>query len=303
MGLALVRLGTAKRVFNGLRLRGYFGTVPRKLKQSVPAEWITPLHIERWRESTARFAIEANEYVQRNVEASLGMFHDVQTSVSSILRNAEEFVSRQPGRTAEDRFEALPATAKAMIKSVELLEARLALMPLVSNPLAAKFGKKHSIPVYRSIDRLIRILRSTAQRRRIDIRLSGTSRNAPWGYDSFDTVPLVILENAVKYSKEDSTVNVEVMDIGKTVRVRVTSYSPHIPADERARIFERGFRGNASAKVASQGSGVGLYLARVVADAHGFQITVRCSDPEVGGETVPFCTNTFEFTVLESAPD
>lgn len=300
MGIALVKLGTARAVINGQKLRGYFGTVPRKVKQGVPDSWTAPDDIERWRDSAARLLIDAQEFVRQNVATSLGMFHDVQTAASTILRNAEEYVARQEGRTTQEKLDRLPATAKAMLTAVELLNARLALMPLVNNPAAAKLGRRFRIEVGRRVGELVRILRPVAQKKNVDIRTSITARNAAWGFESFDTVPLVILENAIKYSQEGKTITVDVSDVGNGIQMRVSSFSPLIPPGERGRIFDRGFRGEAGMAVASQGSGLGLFLARLVAAAHECQVTHRSGESVAKLDGIEYCWNVFEFTLPDT---
>ena len=49
--------------------------------------------------------------------------------------------------------------------------------------------------------------------------------------------------------------------------IRVSNRSKSIPAGERQRIFDRFYRGSNAA--ASPGSGLGLYVARKIALAHG----------------------------------
>jgi signal transduction histidine kinase len=77
-----------------------------------------------------------------------------------------------------------------------------------------------------------------------------------------------LLENAVFYNDTtDKTLRIEVKGDPGLALVVVEDNGPGIVEGERGRIFDRFFRGTASKKV--PGSGLGLYLARRLAEAHG----------------------------------
>ncbi len=76
-----------------------------------------------------------------------------------------------------------------------------------------------------------------------------------------------LLDNACRYSAPGSTIRVTVRAEGHTIIARVTN-SGSIPENERLRIFDRFFRGT-EARRYTAGSGLGLYVARKIALAHG----------------------------------
>jgi len=77
-----------------------------------------------------------------------------------------------------------------------------------------------------------------------------------------------LLDNACKYSRPDSDVRVSIESPGELIAVDVWNDGSPIPSNERARIFDRFYRGAEAQKQAS-GSGLGLYVARKIALAHG----------------------------------
>jgi len=76
-----------------------------------------------------------------------------------------------------------------------------------------------------------------------------------------------LLSNAIKYSPEDGTILVSVEHRDGTVVLAVHDGGSGLPESEREKVFERGVRGDASAQI--PGSGLGLYIVRVVSEAHG----------------------------------
>jgi signal transduction histidine kinase len=93
-----------------------------------------------------------------------------------------------------------------------------------------------------------------------------------------------LLSNAVKYSSSGQVIEVAAgLDRGTAV-VAVKDHGIGIPAKDIDQVFERYFRGsNVSGLV---GTGVGLYLARMVVDAHGGEITVDSREGEGSTFTV-----------------
>ena len=170
-------------------------------------------------------------------------------------------------------------------------------MPLLANPAAAAYGQIRGRRIYSTVDFLQRVLRPVAAAKSVRLNLRGHSVKTPTALDSFDTVPLVLLENAIKYSLPNKDVDIVVNDVGNAVSVSITSYSPYIPPEERQTMFDRGVRGEVAARVADTGSGIGLYMARIVAETHGFTIVHTSDDREMMVNGVRYCLNTFSFTL------
>lgn len=81
-----------------------------------------------------------------------------------------------------------------------------------------------------------------------------------------------VLENAIKYAQQDTQIHVRVERLALYTRISIANQGISIPRDEWGRIFQRFYRGqNASVQ---QGSGLGLYLTRVILEKQGGYIMV-----------------------------
>ena len=85
-----------------------------------------------------------------------------------------------------------------------------------------------------------------------------------------------LLDNAVKYSAEGGAVDVTVWQDAHDAYIRVQDYGAGIPESEMARIFEAFTRLEKRPEVS--GSGLGLYITRGIASAHGGELAVRNGD-------------------------
>ncbi len=86
---------------------------------------------------------------------------------------------------------------------------------------------------------------------------------------------LVLLDNAVRYSKSKGAIEVEVGRSDGEVTVRVSDSGIGIPPDELEGVFERFRRGGNAAEMNEEGLGLGLPLAKAIVEAHRGRIEMR----------------------------
>jgi two-component system OmpR family sensor kinase len=107
---------------------------------------------------------------------------------------------------------------------------------------------------------------------------------------------LVLLDNAVRYSKSKGAIEVEVGKSDGEVMVRVSDRGIGIAPEELEGIFERFRRGGNAADMNEEGLGLGLPLAKAIVEAHkgriemksrvgkGTTVTVSLPADDEGGE-------------------
>jgi two-component system sensor histidine kinase KdpD len=95
-----------------------------------------------------------------------------------------------------------------------------------------------------------------------------------------------LLDNACKYSHSGSTIKVAIESQQEFVSVRVWNSGRAIAPNEREKVFDRFYRGMNAREVAP-GSGLGLYVARKIAQAHGGNLDLE-TDISSGGEGTSF---------------
>jgi signal transduction histidine kinase len=83
-----------------------------------------------------------------------------------------------------------------------------------------------------------------------------------------------LIENAVKYSRAGEAVDVLARAENSRVEVTVRDTGPGIPAEQQKLIFEKFGRARVTGGV-KPGTGLGLFIARSIAEAHGGSLEVR----------------------------
>lgn len=86
-----------------------------------------------------------------------------------------------------------------------------------------------------------------------------------------------LAENAIRYSRSGSTVNVSISDSDSHVLLRVEDQGPGIPKQYRESIFQPFFRLDKSRSRTYGGAGLGLALVWEIAALHGGTVEVETS--------------------------
>jgi signal transduction histidine kinase len=93
---------------------------------------------------------------------------------------------------------------------------------------------------------------------------------------------LVLLDNAIRYSHPHGCVQWQLTTQQGQALLQVSDQGIGIPQQEQSQVFERHFRGTAARQHRASGSGLGLPIARALAQAHGGSLTLHSPWPDHG---------------------
>ena len=120
---------------------------------------------------------------------------------------------------------------------------------------------------------------------------AGQPVNAQFDLDRIRQVASILLDNAVKYTREGGKVTVTARERDGWAELEVSDTGVGIPEDQLPLIFERFHRADPSRT--ADGAGLGLSIARQIAEAHGGQI---------GATSEPGKGSTFTLRIPRNAP-
>jgi two-component system, OmpR family, sensor kinase len=206
--------------------------------------------------------------------------HELRTPVSVVRTTAEVTLSRD--RRDEDEYrEALAIVDGQARRLGRLVENMLVLA-------RADAGGQPLRPVDLYLDELVaecgRAVEVLARELHVVVE-APRPPEIPFKGDEDLLRQLVInvLQNAVQHTPGGGTVTVATSRDATVARIRVTNQGAGIPPEDQARIFDRFVQLDPSRR--GQGTGLGLPIARWIAQAHGGSLTLETSGP--GGST--FC--------------
>ena len=97
----------------------------------------------------------------------------------------------------------------------------------------------------------------------------------------FSNIISNLIDNAVKYSKEEAELSISCRQTGGTVTVSVTDRGIGIPLDKQKHIFDKFYRVPTGNLHNIKGYGLGLFYVKSMVEKHGGTITVK-SEPDKG---------------------
>jgi two-component system, OmpR family, phosphate regulon sensor histidine kinase PhoR len=218
--------------------------------------------------------------------------HELKTPLSLIRMYAELMTLDRPG-AVERREEYAAVLTRETDRMSRLIENVLDLSRLERGLLPATRPERRDLVlvVRDAVDLHLRGPHS--DRARLELVVPDGPVFAEVDEEAVRLALLNLLDNAVKYGGTTVEVTVSAASDGATkVRGRgvwailVRDDGPGIPAEERKQLFERFFRGRMAVQGRERGSGIGLSLVQLVAEAHGGKISV--AEPDDGGKGTVF---------------
>ena len=110
----------------------------------------------------------------------------------------------------------------------------------------------------------------------IDVRLScETDLKGCIDATLLEQAAVNLLDNAVKYSPDNSTIYIEALTVGDEIRIRFKDEGMGIAKKHLPRLFERFYRVDKARSRKLGGTGLGLAIVKHIAQAHGGTVTVE----------------------------
>jgi len=96
--------------------------------------------------------------------------------------------------------------------------------------------------------------------------------------DAITQVVYNLIDNAIKFSKPNELISLEIWKQGIKAYVAVENYGETISGDDLPHIFDRFHKADKSRSVNTEGVGLGLYLVKTILDNHNEDIFVESRD-------------------------
>ena len=125
----------------------------------------------------------------------------------------------------------------------------------------------------------------TARKILIELILTGEHLYVTADMEQIQQVLYNLLDNAIKFSSDESTITIETTEKGGTVFVSVKDHGTGIPKESLPKIWERFYKQDSSRGKDRKGTGLGLSIVKEIINAHNQHINV-ISTEGVGTEFI-----------------
>lgn len=209
-------------------------------------------------------------------EFSANVSHELKTPLQSILGYAEIMKNGLVKDEDKQRFlERIHAEAGNMI---ELIQNIMELSRLDENKTLDEFEDVDLLKLAQSVT--LR-LKHKAQTKGVTLDVSGSSACVCGVQSILSEVLYNLVDNSIKYNKDNGKVDVKVQDGREEVTVSVSDTGIGIGAADRERVFERFYRADKSHSKEIGGTGLGLSIVKHGVLFHKGRVELE-SEPGVG---------------------
>ncbi|MCG3226625.1 MAG: PAS domain S-box protein [Candidatus Heimdallarchaeota archaeon] len=209
---------------------------------------------------------EEREYVSILLDILSHDFLNANTSVHGYLELLDQGLDTQ---NVEKFKEFLSRSINVVERSERILQTVQQLTKIQKERQA-----KRTLPLRPILENAIELQKTMFYPRKIDVTFECPKKTNVIAGDLLQNVFENVINNAVKYT-EDQDVKLDIdcisveIEESKLMEIRFTDYGMGIPDDIKPRFFRRLTRGDHRFQ---EGSGLGLYLARVILDTYNGEI-------------------------------
>lgn len=283
MGGLLV-LGVVTGWFMARRALSGVGSVTRTARRISESDLDTRVPVQHRYAEIDQLAVTFNQMLDRIRRLVTGMrqmndniAHDLRSPITRIRGLAEVTLTHDPD---------LESYARMAANTIEECDRLLDMINTMLTIARTESGTVPPVLEPVDLDQLVQVacdlFQPLAEDKQIALQCTaGTPCRIDGDGPMLQRMLANLIDNAIKYTADGGTVSVtlEVLAPHGEIRLTVTDTGEGIPPEEQPRVFDRFYRGDRSRCQA--GAGLGLSLARTVAQAHGGRITLQ-SEPGRG---------------------
>ncbi|MFH1781765.1 MAG: HAMP domain-containing sensor histidine kinase, partial [Patescibacteria group bacterium] len=201
--------------------------------------------------------------------------HQLRTPLSGIMGYLSMILDGDYGKLKKEQKEIIDDVFEATQRLIRLVNVFLNVTRIEAGRFILNFAK---IDMKQLIEDEINELQPTADKKNIKLAYKKPKEKIPEMVvdpDKIKDVVLNLVDNAIKYTKEGSiTVGLK-MDGKKTIHVTIKDTGVGIEPEDAKNLFDKFVRGSGIARVQPDGSGLGLFIARKITEAHNGKIWVE----------------------------
>ncbi|MBQ9976613.1 MAG: ATP-binding protein [Clostridia bacterium] len=204
---------------------------------------------------------EKSALIRREFTANVS--HELKTPLHAISGYAELMKNGMVREEDKERF--LSNIYFEAQRLVDLIDDTIKLSRLDEG--ATQFVKER-VDLYAIAEKTLSLLDTKASRTGVKLILSGKETYIDGIPQLLDGIIFNLVDNAIKYNRENGSVSVEIKENEKNVTLNVCDTGIGIPEEYRERVFERFYRVDKSHSKEVGGTGLGLSIVKHAAKLH-----------------------------------
>ena len=202
------------------------------------------------------------------------MTHELKTPIATISVASEMLMK---DRVLDDRAKSKRYTTIIHEENQRLKKLVERVMQIALFENGTMRIKLTDMDVHQSIEKSVNAIQMLVEKRagKLDIQLNAKHHIYPLDATHFSNIITNLIENALKYSGKNPSINISTTDYSEGILISVADKGIGIPKKYQEKVFDRFFRVESGDVQNTQGFGLGLYYVRRVVEAHGGQIKLH----------------------------
>lgn len=203
--------------------------------------------------------------------------HQMRTPLSTIRWYLELLNDPAEGRLNKDQKMFAENAYASLLRMVGLVNRLLAITRLEAERVPVR---PEPIDLKGLTDEILADLERRLKEHGLDVSVSvfGLLPKVPLDHTLAREVFVNLIDNAIRYTPKGGKISIDVRDGGDELVWSIKDDGIGIPKDQQEKIFEKFFRATNAIEYSSEGSGLGLYLARFIVETWGGRLTFESAE-------------------------
>ena len=212
---------------------------------------------------------------EEKIQFFINTAHDIRTPLTLIKAPLEEMLEKEA--LSENSLNNLN-TALRNVNTLLHVTTNLINFELISIYSPELYLSEHELKSF--INEIYQAFEPYASIRRINFTLKDNFDylNVWFDKEKMESILKNVISNALKYTPENGTVSMKVLNNGETWSIEVSDTGIGIPINEQRKMFNLHFRGSNAINAKITGSGIGLMLVWKLVGLHKGKIYVESSE-------------------------
>lgn len=242
------------------------------LDKPIPTTGV-PRELQELISAFNRMLARLDDSFRRLSEFSSDIAHELRTPINNMMMHTQVALSRK--RDAEEYHANLESNLEEL-KRLSGIISDMLFLAKADNRLVVP--KLEEIDLRKEVAKMLDYFEISASERHVHLVQSGTA--TIFGDRLMIQRALSnLLSNATRFTPDDMTIEVAIVENGGMAMVAVTNPGPEIPAEQLPKIFGRLYRADASRREGdTENAGLGLAITKSIVEIHGGAVSAESAN-------------------------
>lgn len=232
-----------------------------------------------------------NAHIQDDLDSIISLEDTKMSEWGEVVKMAQKAVREDVRKTA--------VVILKTIKNISLVNAEMNVYDFLENPNGEIQLTNHQI--HKIVKLSLQPFFLDFYESRIRLTINECRELVRIDYPSISVVLGHMWSNAIKYTANDTEIDIGFRISGQFVDVVISSFSTAIEEDEVGHIMEDGYSGKWSKAMNKSGNGIGLYYMKYLTELNGGAFSVVAGKPVTRLNGVPYANNQFIIRLIRQS--